>query len=118
MGMLDGMRTVFLEALSFADERSRAALVEQWNKECQTVYEYKKQLIAEEHYKAAHNKSGWISVEERLPDGNGSFLTVDEKGYMQVCYWEKRLGWLAKSCNKNAITHWMPLPEAPKGGAE
>lgn len=59
-------------------------------------------------------QSGWISVEERLPDGNGRFLTVDKKGDMMVCYWEKRFGWFASVCNKNAITHWMPLPEAPK----
>ena len=60
-------------------------------------------------------KSEWISVEERLPDGNGRFLTVDKKGDMMVCYWEKRFGWFASVCNKNAITHWMPLPEPPKG---
>jgi hypothetical protein len=52
-----------------------------------------------------------------LPDGNGRFLTVDKKGDMMVCYWEKRFGWFASVCNKNAITHWMPLPEPPKGDA-
>ena len=59
-------------------------------------------------------KPEWISVDERLPDGNGRFLTVDRKGDMMVCYWEKRFGWFASVCNKNAITHWMPLPEPPK----
>lgn len=56
----------------------------------------------------------WISVEERLPDENGRFLTVDKKGDMMVCFWEKHFGWFAMVCNKNAITHWMPLPEPPK----
>ena len=60
-------------------------------------------------------RAEWISVDERLPDGNGRFLTVDEKGDMMVCYWEKHFGWFASVCNKNAITHWMPLPEPPKG---
>lgn len=60
-------------------------------------------------------RAEWISVEERLPDGNGRFLTVDKNGDMMVCYWEKRFGWFASVCNKNAITHWMPLPEPPKG---
>lgn len=65
-------------------------------------------------------KSEWISVDERLPDENGRFLTVDKIGDMMVCYWEKHFGWFASVCNKNAITHWMPLPEPPKmkGGAE
>ena len=59
-------------------------------------------------------RAEWISVEERLPDENGRFLTVDKKGDMMVCYWEKHFGWFAMVCNKNAITHWMPLPEPPK----
>ena len=37
------------------------------------------------------HKSEWISVEERLPDGNGRFLTVDKKGDMMVCYWGEAL---------------------------
>ena len=60
-------------------------------------------------------RAEWISVEERLPDENGRFLTVDKKGDMMVCYWEEHFGWFAMVCNKNAITHWMPLPEPPKG---
>ena len=65
-----------------------------------------------------HLGAEWISVDERLPDENGRFLTVDKKGDMMVCYWEKHFGWFAMVCNKNAITHWMPLPEPPdmKGG--
>lgn len=62
-------------------------------------------------------RAAWISVDERLPDGNGRFLTVDKNGDMMVCYWEKRFGWFASVCNKNAITHWMPLPEPPKGAS-
>lgn len=60
-------------------------------------------------------RAEWISVRERLPDENGRFLTVDEKGDMMVCFWEKHFGWFAMVCNKNAITHWMPLPDPPKG---
>ena len=61
-------------------------------------------------------RAEWIRVDERLPDENGRFLTVDKKGDMMVCFWEKHFGWFAMVCNKNAITHWMPLPEPPKGG--
>ena len=74
-------------------------------------------------YNAGYRKQSeaeWISVEERLPDENGRFLTVDKKGDMMVCFWQKHFGWFAMVCNKNAITHWMPLPEPPdmKGGSE
>jgi hypothetical protein len=60
------------------------------------------------------SEAEWISVEERLPDGNGRFLTVDGKGNMMTCYFGGRFGWFASVCDKNAITHWMPLPEPPK----
>ena len=58
MAVLDGMRAVFLEALSFVDEQSRATLVKQWNEQCEAVYKYKQAIIAEEQAKAtAYGKS-------------------------------------------------------------
>lgn len=67
-------------------------------------------------------KSEWISVEERLPEENGYYLVYTKYGYIEVeryktwddddldgGYW-----WEFEGC----VTHWMPLPEAPKGGAE
>lgn len=75
-------------------------------------------MIDNAHTADVAPRAEWISVDERLPDENGRFLTVDEKGDMMVCYWEEHFGWFAMVCNKNAITHWMPLPEPPgtKGG--
>lgn len=123
MTMLDGLKPVFLEALSFADERTRAALVEKWSLECQAVYEYKKQLIAEEHYKAAHNKTEWISVDERLPEGKSPIIVTDgEKvivAYENWLYRSNSTGKLRCPANYGSgmdVTHWMPLPDAPKGG--
>lgn len=48
MAMLDGLRVVFLEALSFADETVIKRLVNQWNEQCEEVYKYQQSLIAEE----------------------------------------------------------------------
>lgn len=48
MAMLDGLRVVFLEALSFADETVIKSLVNQWNEQCEEVYKYKQSLIAAE----------------------------------------------------------------------
>lgn len=59
--------------------------------------------------------SGWISVDERLPDCGGRFLTIDTEGRVSVDSYYAGMGWFCPSCNANDITHWMPLPERPKG---
>jgi hypothetical protein len=78
---------------------------------------------------AGYCKPEWISVDERLPDNDGKYLVASEEcgrysisvrkfrkevpcWYTGYCgHWERRT---------NGITHWMPLPEAPKmkGGDE
>ena len=85
-------------------------------------------VMAEHLYNANHRKqSEWISVEERLPETNMHVL-------LYVFFhnqWQIVKGWLSY-CDKKfhivnsdypsltdiPVTHWMPLPEAPKGGAE
>lgn len=69
----------------------------------------------------------WISVEERLPDEDGDYITMTnasgkgkgvlfhryETNYvrgkeLRRWYWNGRLTpWI--------VTHWMPLPQPPKG---
>ena len=69
-------------------------------------------------------QSGWISVEERLPEESGEYLVFgrtfgNKKPQIWICECisiGSVMGW----CNsaKNPIVEaWMPLPEAPKGGA-
>ncbi len=70
-------------------------------------------------YNAGYRKQEWISVDERLPEKDDvylvclsglpadfdRFVVVDgEEGYFEHC----------------KVTHWLPIPEAPKmkGGAE
>lgn len=71
-----------------------------------------------------HAKHQWISVEERLPKhayGEGdSVLTVSSLGSMRVlCFdggnWCYPTGEALTTARKYPITHWMPLPEPPKG---
>jgi hypothetical protein len=75
-------------------------------------------------YNADYRKqSEWISVEERLPqvsskyicalkDKRGNIWTVPADWSLEMKTWFGEFGEL-----KNIVTHWMPLPEAPKGGA-
>ena len=79
--------------------------------------------------KAGYRKQEWVSVDERLPEPNAHVL-------IYVFFhnqWQIVKGWLS-FCDKKfyiansdypsltdvPVTHWMPLPEAPKmkGGAE
>ena len=63
----------------------------------------------------------WISVEDRLPERGFKVLTVNGHGYIRIfALWkrtEREWCWINDAghfnhCND--ITHWMPLPEAPK----
>jgi hypothetical protein len=94
---------------------------------------------AEEIYNAGYRKqSEWISVEERLPEDvygrDRKQITVlvctkcgrvspsSRVRVMQISRdtWELEytdiFEWSGQIEKK--VTHWMPLPEAPKGGAE
>lgn len=60
-------------------------------------------------------RAEWISVEERLPEQYGLFLIADDKGNMEVASWTKQFGWFSGGNRVKRVTHWMPLPEPPKG---
>lgn len=67
------------------------------------------------------NPCEWISVEERLPEENGYYLVYTKYGYIEV---ERYKTWDDDDLDggywwefEGLVTHWMPLPEAPKGGA-
>ena len=73
--------------------------------------------LAEHLYEKGYRKqSEWISVEERLPHwSDGKVLVFTQYGF-SIC--ERTVNGRWKGQHANWITHWMPLPEAPKGGAE
>ena len=66
---------------------------------------------------------GWVSVDERLPECEGSYIVYTERGsiYTSHFYTEKRFAsgyvrealWSQRGTVK--VTHWMPLPDPPKG---
>lgn len=71
---------------------------------------------------------GWISCSERMPDSNclylcwGTYFEGDEPGYIPAYFFVYQTnGWtewqpVEDECNPSEviITHWMPLPAAPK----
>ena len=72
-------------------------------------------------------QSEWISVDERLPDENGRYLVNVDISHMAfedlftvaiMAYGKSHGFYVYNEVEK--VTHWMPLPEAPKmkGGAE
>lgn len=65
--------------------------------------------------------SEWISVDERLPEENGrylacikiSHLAFDIPPMVVIMEYNKIHGFDTIS-GEETVTHWMPLPEAPK----
>lgn len=65
----------------------------------------------------------WIPVTERLPEkdvdvlcsrGNHIGALMDVYTYIDYNYWEDSYGYLCRA-EDEGITHWMHLPEPPKG---
>lgn len=59
----------------------------------------------------------WISVKDRLPDKEGTYLTCTEKNAIHLdsfCIYPSHNTkfWVG---GNGRVTHWMSLPEPPKG---
>jgi hypothetical protein len=80
--------------------------------------------VAEYLYNAGYRKQEWISVEERLPKSPSEILVSCCDGVRMMLYEGNNRWWYDPNyigtAEEYKITHWMPLPEAPKmkGGAE
>lgn len=70
-------------------------------------------------YNAGYRKQEWISVEERLPQPQKLVLCIWERGDDRNNYGFARyqMGgvWYVSNEGMPRVTHWMPLPEPPKG---
>ena len=56
----------------------------------------------------------WISVEERLPEENGKYIVCTAKGSVYCTKFSIGVRGSFHTDVYTHITHWMPLPEAPK----
>ncbi len=56
----------------------------------------------------------WISVKDRLPDKNTAVIAATDNGIVFQCLYAYD-GWDLWEGHEVNITHWMPLPQPPKG---
>lgn len=59
--------------------------------------------------------SKWISVGDRLPDAWVDVLSCDRNKNLTVDCVDKKGKWYSEYADLEEVTHWMPLPEPPKG---
>lgn len=79
---------------------------------------------------SALEKTKWISVKDRLPDNKEHdwvlAQVVEDNGFMHIPrvmeyrqakndWFEETYGWLSEHNGLFSVTHWMPLPDPPKG---
>lgn len=74
-----------------------------------TENEYIREGLLNARYR---KQSGWINVEERLPHWSDGKVLVFTKYGFSICERTVNSRWQGQ--HANWITHWMPLPEAPK----
>ena len=55
----------------------------------------------------------WISVKDRLPEQGEEAICIAADGDMMIGKYTE-WGWMFP-CYFEDLTHWMPLPEPPKG---
>ena len=60
----------------------------------------------------------WISCEERLPNPHEDVLVYDKTAEAITCACLSFCGEWFDVPMKNEVSHWMPLPDAPKGDTE
>lgn len=62
----------------------------------------------------------WIDVDERLPEESGQYIVMIKEAKEPTFLWytTHRAAWEDEYFNAPyAVTHWMPLPEAPEEDA-
>jgi hypothetical protein len=63
-------------------------------------------------------QSGWVSVKERLPTYEDGKVLIYTAYGISIAERTTSNRWRGDCAIPKLITHWMPLPEAPKGGEE
>ena len=75
------------------------------------------EAINEAYLRGKADAMKWIPVTERLPEKKGNYLGFTGSAFM-VGYYKGNAVWWIWSKDVEGVdlfTHWMPLPEPPKG---
>ena len=62
----------------------------------------------------------WISVDDRLPEPWKQVLIYSRHDFCESAFYigvpgKWRVAWNHEMLDDDSVTHWMPLPEPPKG---
>ena len=81
---------------------------------CDTMY-YDVDALAIAQHLIAHGVTvhEWISVNDRLPEPKENAICINRHGDMMIGTYTE-WGWMFP-CYFKSPTHWMTLPEPPKG---
>ena len=79
--------------------------------------------LDEADYLVAHGVTvqEWISVDDRLPEAGGYVVCIAKRNpfsrFMPMVARIEKNGWVNPITEQyiSEVTHWMPLPEPPKG---
>ena len=109
---------------------TREKLVELIRESGMVENENRCKIIAEELIENGVTVQEWISVNDRLPDNKEHdwvlAQVVEDNGFMHIPkvmeyrqqrndWFEETYGWLSEHNGAFTVTHWMPLPQPPKG---
>lgn len=83
--------------------------------ECSLLREVIDLLMAAEDVADIYVANNWVPVTERLPELGGYYLVSHKSGFISERLYYEGAGELFKNFKRDPVTHWMPLPERPKG---
>ncbi len=80
-------------------------------------YEYNTEELVDELIDHGVTVQEWISVKDRLPEDNKEVLIYCGSYHELGWYESDNKSWRSDflGCCTDDITHWMPLPQPPKG---
>jgi hypothetical protein len=107
------------------EKKEQKSFGEIWAELTPEQSEYLKGYIDRQRQDAVNNyissqpiNSGWVSVEDRLPDDDQTVLVTNGQRVKEVCFAQRTKldmpNFRFTTMKFDEITHWMPLPSPPK----
>lgn len=109
---------------SYSGERCTVELSKDALSYIQQLEEDRKErdILADAYQQLEAAQPKWISVEERLPEVDMGVMCVAQTAWgpevTEGYFWKhsQMISPIDEGCAVDKVTHWMPLPEPPKGG--